>query len=205
MTGLREKQKKQRRFQIEQAAIKLFDKKGFDLTTVDEIAAKALVSPATIYNYFGAKGEVLLAIVAHGEEGTRERLNEFSELAESQAPGDLVAQIICSNMQDTLKHVSRSLWGNVVAYIATTNDPEVGPRYLSTISDDLAKAIKLTLERFIELGKIHSIDAQQFAFVLTRLERNHFLGYIYMKTMVLDDLLAGVTADVKLVMDTITV
>ena len=35
MTGLREKQKKQRRFQIEQAAIKLFDKKGFDLTTVD--------------------------------------------------------------------------------------------------------------------------------------------------------------------------
>jgi hypothetical protein len=104
-----------------------------------------------------------------------------------------------------LKHVSRSLWGNVVAYIATTNDPEVGPRYLSTISDDLAKAIKLALERFIELGKIRSIDAQQFAFVLTRLERNHFLGYIYMKTMVLDDLLAGVTADVKLVMDTITV
>ena len=205
MSGLREKQKKQRRQQIESAAIKLFDEKGFELTTIEEIAALALVSPATVYNYFGNKGEVLLAIVAHGEEGTRDRLTEFPALAESVEPSVLIAQIICSNMRDTLKHVSRSLWGHVVAYIATTNDPAVAPRYLSTIADSLARAIQLTLDKYVKLNKIQAIDTERFAYILTRLERNHFLGYIYMHAMTLDELFNAVTDDIEMLVSAIIV
>jgi AcrR family transcriptional regulator len=204
MSGLREKQKQRRRVQIEQAAMKLFDEKGFESTTIDEIAAEAMVSPATVYNYYGTKGEVLLAIVAHGEEGTRERLDEITALAKTLDPSELIPQIICNNMQDTLTHVPRSLWGHVVAYIATTKDPDVAPRYLSTISEPLTHAIHLALNQYLTLGKINKIDTEHFASILTRLERNHFLGYLYMKTMTLESLLAGLTKDVSMLMETVT-
>ena len=69
MSQLRKKQKAQRRELIEVAAKNLFVEKGFELASVEEIADLAMVSPATIYNYYGTKDELLLAIVARGEVG----------------------------------------------------------------------------------------------------------------------------------------
>ena len=44
---------------------------------LEEIADEAVVSPATVYNYYGNKSELLLALVARGEESTRSKLPEF--------------------------------------------------------------------------------------------------------------------------------
>jgi len=40
---------------IRTAAVELFDRYGTDKTTINEIAKKAGVAPASIYNYFGSK------------------------------------------------------------------------------------------------------------------------------------------------------
>lgn len=61
MTGLRERKKRQVRQRIVEAAEKLFASRGLDATTMDEIAAAAEVSVATVYNYFGSKTTLLLA------------------------------------------------------------------------------------------------------------------------------------------------
>ncbi|WND02980.1 TetR/AcrR family transcriptional regulator [Temperatibacter marinus] len=203
MSGLREKQKKQRRALIEAAAIKLFEDKGFELTTIDEIAEEALVSPATVYNYYGTKGELLLALVARGEEGTQSRLAEFVQRADQDAPADLIGDIICGNMQDTLNYLSRELWGHVVAYVATTNDPEVGPRYIDTIADYLVEALQQTLIKYMENGRLKKVDAAHFSTVLSRLERNHFLGFIYLKSLTQEEMLEGVRRDVILLVETL--
>ena len=96
MTGLRARQKAQRRKLIEAAAAHLFETKGFLLTTIEEIAEEAIVSPATVYNYYGNKSELLLALVARGEEGTRSNLPEFESRVTSESPEDLISEIICS-------------------------------------------------------------------------------------------------------------
>ncbi|MEU5845822.1 TetR/AcrR family transcriptional regulator [Saccharopolyspora shandongensis] len=59
--GLRERKKRRTKQALIEAAIRLFDEKGYDNTTVAEIAAAAEVSPATFFNYFSAKDEVVFA------------------------------------------------------------------------------------------------------------------------------------------------
>ena len=201
MTGLRAKQKAQRRKMIEQAAGQLFESRGFSVTTIEDIAEAALVSPATVYNYYGNKGELLLALVAHGEEATRAKIKEFEQRAESEYPADLLSDIISFNMQDTLKYMSRELWGHVVAYVATTSDPDVAQRYLSEIADDLAAALAAALQKYCDLGVLKPIDAQKYAYLMTRLERNHFIGFIYLKSMTVEEMLAGIKNDIVLLVE----
>lgn len=53
-----QKRKEKKIKQIFSASLELVLKYGFDKVKVDEIANKAHVSPATIYNYFGTKEEL---------------------------------------------------------------------------------------------------------------------------------------------------
>lgn len=53
-----ERRKEKKVKQIFSAALELVTKHGFDKVRVDEIAHKAHVSPATIYNYFGTKEDL---------------------------------------------------------------------------------------------------------------------------------------------------
>lgn len=59
--GLREQKKRRTRQALVAAALQLFRDKGYDQTTVAEIAAAAEVSYATFFNYFAAKDEVVFA------------------------------------------------------------------------------------------------------------------------------------------------
>ncbi len=68
MTGLRDRKKQEQRHRIIQAAAALFAEQGLDSTTMDDIASAADVSVATVYNYFGTKGALLLAGVAEDTE-----------------------------------------------------------------------------------------------------------------------------------------
>jgi len=70
-TNTRNSKKKKRapknpakRLAILEAAVSIFSKKGFHEATVSEIAKKARVSEATIYEYFSTKEELLFSIPA---------------------------------------------------------------------------------------------------------------------------------------------
>jgi AcrR family transcriptional regulator len=54
---------KQREQQIFDAALKVFSKKGFDQTTIPDIAQEARVAIGTIYNYYQSKHDLLLSII----------------------------------------------------------------------------------------------------------------------------------------------
>jgi AcrR family transcriptional regulator len=62
MANLRERQKERRERGILRAATKLIEEKGWENTSIEEVAAKAEVGVATVYNYFGSKIELLHAI-----------------------------------------------------------------------------------------------------------------------------------------------
>jgi AcrR family transcriptional regulator len=58
--GLRERKKQKTRESIQRTALRLFEKQGYDETTIEQIAAAAEISPSTFFNYFPTKEDVVL-------------------------------------------------------------------------------------------------------------------------------------------------
>jgi AcrR family transcriptional regulator len=70
--GLRDRKKAMRRDEIIAAARDLFARKGIDATTMADIAAASVISPPTVFNYFGSKDGILIALITEGTSAARE-------------------------------------------------------------------------------------------------------------------------------------
>ncbi|MBU1866618.1 MAG: TetR/AcrR family transcriptional regulator [Actinobacteria bacterium] len=62
MSGLRERKKQQTRIDIVRSAEALFAERGLQEPTMEEIAVAAEVAVATLYNYFGSKLAIQMAV-----------------------------------------------------------------------------------------------------------------------------------------------
>jgi AcrR family transcriptional regulator len=63
--GLRSRKKARTRLAIEDAALQLFEERGYEATTVEQIAECAEISATTLFRYFPSKAEIVLS--DHGD------------------------------------------------------------------------------------------------------------------------------------------
>lgn len=117
MSGLRERQKEQRREVIAQAALELFKTNGFAATTLDQIAVQAGVSAPTVVNYFGGKQEILLALLKQpDEQAMREaRVN----LDDDSDPLEALCEFEGLMTDYQLQAMPASLWRELAPFLLT--------------------------------------------------------------------------------------
>src|ERR1700704_1529247 len=74
--GLRERKKQKTRDTIIKVALELFDERGFEHTTIAEIADAADVAPRTIFAYFPSKEDILFCNLPEVEQRLAQALRE---------------------------------------------------------------------------------------------------------------------------------
>jgi AcrR family transcriptional regulator len=85
--SLRERKKQRTRLELAAAATALFRERGFDATTIDDIAGRAGCSRRTFFRYFASKEDV-----AFGD--ALERLATFRQRLEEAGPPDGAAGVV---------------------------------------------------------------------------------------------------------------
>lgn len=150
MTGLRARQKEQRRQQIAEAALTMFKSHGFVATTLDQIATQAGVSAPTVVNYFGGKHEILMALLkapdqkAMGE--ARSRLDEHSDPLEA----------LCS-LEGLMTHyqleaMPASLWRELAPFLLAGELSSALQPWNAAVIEET----KVLLLHFQRLGKVRN-------------------------------------------------
>lgn len=114
MTSRREQKKRQTFNAIVSAAAGSFQKNGYHATTIEAIAADAGVSVGTVYNYFGTKNAILMAVVIRDTEHALTDAGEAIDLS-SDDPVDVVMPVVMVHVdavtalgRDVLREVFRA-------------------------------------------------------------------------------------------------
>lgn len=87
MTGLRERKKLRTRRALIEAAVRLIAERGYEETTVAEIAAAADVSTRTFFSYFPGKEDILFA-------DSQERVDALVREMAGRRSGETVAELV---------------------------------------------------------------------------------------------------------------
>jgi len=109
----RERQKQERERRILDSARKLFDRKGYADTAMEDIARWAGLAVGTLYNYFSSKDDLLIAIMRRDSE----RVAALAEHIVADPPADPVEAIaaLADAFIESVAAEERRLWREVFA------------------------------------------------------------------------------------------
>ncbi len=177
MSGLREQQKQDRELRLLHAAAHCFRSAGYGNATIEDIARQAGLSPGTVYNYYGHKGEMLIALVAMevndvlkaGESFVR---NPSLDVLES------VDGLIGLFLEKSLIYLDKESWRHAIAASIEQPDAVFASHYTdldARLADQISRML-MTLQR---LERIHpKIDPQVFGRMLFNNMNNQFIEFV---------------------------
>ena len=158
----------QRRREIIDAAIQLFRDRGFDVATVQAIAAKAGVAAGTVYLYFPSKEAILVAVQEDFEAGLLDRFAEIAEavLAEEETRGEIVGY------QEAIERLVDGIVGYGLERREVCEVMARHARRAGIASDDpllaggLTELLARVIREGVRLGYIHTSDPEMAAYLL---------------------------------------
>ncbi|NPV37645.1 MAG: TetR/AcrR family transcriptional regulator [Brevinematales bacterium] len=156
---------------ILESAIKLFAEKGFDATSVDEIARNAEINKAMIYYYFSSKEELLSSII-------RKSINEFTSIIEDINLSDFkdLEEIIHFFVEEGINYIDKN---DMLIRIYQRESLNISSRWGTNIIDTVGLVFE-KVETMIKKMRRESIN-----FDITLVEQilvtNLIIGYLSLK------------------------
>ena len=159
MAGLREKQKAKRNRAIVEAASTLFKQSGYEAARIEAIAEVAEVSVGTLYNYFGSKADLLLAIVSmEVEEVLHQGETVLGTGFESAA--EAICQLVSTYYDHSLVYLTKEMWRTAMALSIQGPDTPFSRRY-RTLDAALSNQVVALVSRLKDEGLLRAdVDAK---------------------------------------------
>ncbi len=143
----KEREKRRRREEILAAARGLFFEKGYQLTTVEEIAEAAEISKGTVYLYFASKDELYVSVILEGFEELERRL---VSAVESGAPSqERIAAIFSIFIDHCLNHRE---YFRLTQYFLSESVRENLPQEMRETIDDHSRELLELAGRVVRQG-----------------------------------------------------
>jgi AcrR family transcriptional regulator len=133
------------------AAREMFTERGVDAVTIEEIATRAMVSPATVYNYFVSKNDLLIAMLEHEWSGAEARLATLGPRP-GDDPATAMTRLVAAYNRLDEEFGPPDLWRQLLAasFVAS---PAVRVSY-QQISDRFAVLLGRHLQDLADAGRL---------------------------------------------------
>lgn len=165
---------------ILKAAEEVFIRSGYTQASMDEIAAEAQFSKATIYRYFQSKKELFLEIILNTLNELQKELEVIlgKELTSEDKLKEIISAISLYSYKK--KNITRVFFVEKILFqkykkvITTTKHPKIPPR-LEEILSKMSEIVRQSIREGIISGEFRKIDEIDAAFALGALIR----GFVF--------------------------
>jgi AcrR family transcriptional regulator len=198
MTGVRQKKRVKTEAAILRAAASLITRKGFEHTSIEDIAGRAEVGVGTVYNYFGSKNALLLALM---QRDTEDLLKEGEAVLAQPAkqPEAALAGLFWIYARGFLGRYDRKLLREVFA--AAFHQPEELGQELTRMDFQLMGQVGRLIESFQREGILkRSLPVQQAALVLYGAFAVSVIMYLEYAEMPMETVREQLTSSIELIL-----
>lgn len=175
--GLRERQKASRRKRILEVAKARFQADGYAFVTMEAIAGDADVSAVTVYNYYGSKAGLLLALVSESDELL---IAQLSRIIDGK-PDDLVEVVAAFGQilrQHAMSYLSKPTWREVLSASINEGSRDFGRTYMA-LDRVLIELLESFIRDFQARGLVTlEVDSRALADCLFSLQNIRFFQFI---------------------------
>lgn len=158
----------QRRREILNAAVELFRRRGYEVSTVQAIAARAGVAAGTVYLYFPSKEAILDSLQEDFEAGLLDRVATIANdvLSEEEERGEIVGyEEVVERLIDGM--VAYSLENRAATEVLTRHSGHTAARDGAlSLRSGLNDVLSRVIHEGIRLGYVHTSDAEMTAYLL---------------------------------------
>lgn len=155
----RERQAEMLRTEILEAAVKSFQKYGYEKATTKKIAEEAEVSEGTLYYYFSNKREILITLFKQLIE------NLTTNLTQVASANDDITNLLSSGMAHQYQQIDKLPIMTLFLQEARL-DPEVREIFLDMM-ESVRESAALLLQRLGDNGKIKKVDYNNLALLMS--------------------------------------
>lgn len=192
--GLRDRKKAQQRADLLDVAVRLFRDQGYDRVRMEDIASAANVATKTVYNYFPAKNDFLIAFL----RGDRTRFTPDYEGVLTAGKADAVEAVVdlmMCDVGDVNSPSDRALWLEVsAAAIKSRRDSRFVENRLS-----FTAVLERLLRQYQASGQLRPmLDTRLASDMLHTIYSDRFLRYCADESFSAEQLRTGLLAVVEL-------